>query len=83
LTHPDGDQVGSAAPIIDSMPVGMIYDSGQVYGVRAYQDAIAAAHAHRVPIVRARRGMRWQSGDGVTLDVLASQMPFSPTPVTM
>jgi beta-lactamase superfamily II metal-dependent hydrolase len=58
------------------MPVGMIFDSGQSYAGRAYRDAIAAAHSHGVPIVLARRGMRWNSGDGVTLDVLAPAMPF-------
>jgi beta-lactamase superfamily II metal-dependent hydrolase len=54
----------------------MIFDSGQSYAGRAYRDAIASAHSHGVPIILARRGMRWNSGDGVTLDVLAPAMPF-------
>jgi competence protein ComEC len=58
------------------MPVGMIFDSGQAYGGRAYRDAMMAAHSHGVPVELARRGMRWMSGDGVTLDVLAPQLPF-------
>ena len=58
------------------MPVGMLFDSGQTYGGRAYRDCIASARAHQVPIVIARRGMRWTSDDGVTLDVLAPEMPF-------
>ena len=58
------------------MPVGMIFNSGQAYSGRAHRDAIAAAHSHGVPVVLARRGMRWTSGDGVTLDVLAPSMPF-------
>jgi competence protein ComEC len=58
------------------MPVGMIFDSGQSYAGRAYNDAMAAAHAHSVPIVVARREMRWTSGDGVTLDILAPSTPF-------
>jgi competence protein ComEC len=53
-----------------------LFDSGQSYSGRAYRDCIASAHAHRVPIVVARRGMRWSSSDGVTLDVLAPEMPF-------
>ena len=56
--------------------VDAILDSGQSYGGRAYRDCIAAAHAHRVPVVIARPGMRWSSGDGVTLDVFAPQRPF-------
>jgi competence protein ComEC len=54
----------------------MIFDSGQTYAGRAYNDAMAAARAHAVPIVVARRGMRWTSGDGVTLDILAPSSPF-------
>jgi competence protein ComEC len=58
------------------MPVAMILDSGQSYAGRAYRDAMMAAHSHGVPVVLVRRGMRWTSGDGVTLDVLAPSMPF-------
>jgi competence protein ComEC len=76
LTHPHGDHVGAAAPIINAMPVGMIFDSGQAYSGRAYRDAMAAAGSHHVPVVLARRGMQWTSGDGVTLEVLAPSMPF-------
>jgi len=58
------------------MPVAMLFDSGQTYSGRAYRDCIASARTHDVPIVVARRGMRWSSGDGVTLDVLAPSLPF-------
>lgn len=47
----------------------MIFDSAQTYSGRAYRDCIATAHKHSVPILLARRGMRWTSGDGVTLDL--------------
>ena len=76
LTHPHGDHVGACRPILDTMPVRMLYDSGQTYSGRAYRDCIASAHAHHVPIVTARRGMQWSSGDGVTLDILAPWLPF-------
>jgi competence protein ComEC len=58
------------------MPVGMIFDSGRSYPGRAYDDAMAAARAHAVPIGVARRGMQWTSEDGVTLDILAPSTPF-------
>ena len=57
------------------MPVGVIFDSGQSYSGRAYRDCIASARAHNVPIVLARRGMRWISGDGVAIDILAPELP--------
>lgn len=58
------------------MPVGMLFGSGQQYGGRAYRDCIASAKAHAVPIVIARSGMRWESGDGVAIDILSPSMPF-------
>jgi competence protein ComEC len=76
LTHPHGDHLGGAFPIINAIPVKMIFDSGQTYSGRAYRDAMAAAHSHSIPVVLARRGMRWTSSDGVTLDVLSPSLPF-------
>jgi len=61
---------------LDTMPVRALFDAGQVYGGRAYRDCITSAHALRVPIVNARRGIRWSSGDGVTLDILAPSLPL-------
>lgn len=58
------------------MPVKMIFDSGQPYAGRAYRDAMAGARAHGIPVILARRGMRWTSSDGVTLDVLSPSRPF-------
>ena len=63
-------------PIIEAMPVDLLFDSGQTYGGKAYQDCIASARRHGVRIVIARRGMRWSSGDGLTLDLLAPSLPF-------
>ena len=58
------------------MPVGMIFDSGPSDHGRAYRDAVTAAHEHGAPIILARRGMRWKTGDGVVVDVLAPSTPF-------
>ena len=53
-----------------------MFDSGQLYGGRAYRDCMISAKAHAIPIVIARRGMRWTSRDGVAIDILAPSMPF-------
>jgi competence protein ComEC len=58
------------------MRVDVLYNSGQTYSGRAYRDCIASAREHHVPIVIARRGMQWSSGDGVALDILAPSLPF-------
>ena len=57
------------------MPVRMIFDSGQPYTGRAFTDCMLGVRAHGIPIVRAQRGMRWDSGDGVSLDILAPSLP--------
>jgi competence protein ComEC len=74
LTHPHGDHVGGCAPIIDAMPVRMLFDSGQTYDGRAFRDCVHEAATHGVQIVRPQRGYRW-SDDGVTLDILAPSLP--------
>jgi competence protein ComEC len=74
LTHPHGDHVGGCAPIIDAMPVRMLFDSGQRYSGRAFLDCIHEAQTHGVQIVRPQRGYHW-SDDGVTLDILAPSLP--------
>jgi competence protein ComEC len=76
LTHPHGDHVGGCAPIIDALPVRILFDSGQTYDGRAYRDCLAAARTRGVRIVIARRGMQWTSDDGLTLDILAPSLPF-------
>jgi competence protein ComEC len=75
LTHPHGDHVGGCAPIIDAIPVRMIFDSGQQYDGRAFRDCIREAATHGVPVLRPQRGDRW-SDDGVTLDILAPSLPL-------
>jgi hypothetical protein len=58
------------------MPVRMIFDSGQPYTGRAFTDCMQGARTHAIPVVRAQRGMRWNSGDGVTLNILAPSPPM-------
>jgi hypothetical protein len=57
------------------MPVRMIFDSGQQYSGRAFADCMQGARTHAIRVVRAQRGMRWSSDDGVTLDILAPSPP--------
>jgi beta-lactamase superfamily II metal-dependent hydrolase len=58
--------------ILRTFHVSQIFDSGQVYGGRAFNDGMREAAIHNVPIGVARCGDRWSSDDGVTLDVLSS-----------
>ncbi len=77
LSHPHGDHVGAAAPILrDGFSVGELADSGQQYAGYAWRDAVATARADRVPIVYPRAGMVWRTDDGVTLTFIGPSLPF-------
>jgi len=71
ITHPHGDHVGGCAPILRTMPVDAIADSGQRYGGTAFTDCMHEAAAHRVPVRIARCGDSYATGDGVTLAILS------------
>jgi competence protein ComEC len=76
ISHPHGDHVGGAAPVLRRLGVTELADSGQRYGGHAYQDTIATAQSDRVPIVYPRAGMIWRTDDGVTLRFLGPSLPF-------
>jgi competence protein ComEC len=70
LTHPHGDHVGGAAGILRMMTVGWVADSGQRYGGRAYNDGLAEARTHRVPVIVPTCHQRWVD-DEVTFTFLS------------
>jgi competence protein ComEC len=81
LTHPHGDHVGGAAPLLHTIPVERIWDSGQPYGGRAYQDAMSATAVLHLPVHIARRGDTYDTDDGVHISVLAPfARPLPPSP---
>jgi beta-lactamase superfamily II metal-dependent hydrolase len=61
---------------VQALRVDAVGDSGQTYGGRAFRDCINAARLHRVRLLRARRGMRYATDDGVAFDVLAPEEPL-------
>lgn len=70
-THPHGDHVGGFPVLVDHLRVDAVADSGQRYGGHAFNDGLREAALHHVPIRVARCGDRWESGDGVSLQVLS------------
>lgn len=77
LSHPHGDHVGGFAPVMrDGFAVSEFADGGQQYGGYAYRDAVATAHADRIPLVYPRAGMVWRTEDGVTLTFIGPSLPF-------
>ena len=77
LSHPHGDHVGAAAPVLrDGFSVGELADSGQQYAGYAWRDALATARGDHVPIVYPRASMVWRTDDGVTLTFIGPSLPF-------
>jgi len=56
LTHPHGDHAGGLAPILRTLSVGRILDSGQHYGGHAYNDGMLEAQHRGVAVTIARCG---------------------------
>lgn len=71
LTHPHGDHVGGFAGIVRAFRVDQIFDSGQRYGGRAFNDGMHEAAMHHVAVHIARCGDRWSSDDEVNLSVIS------------
>jgi hypothetical protein len=58
------------SPILDAMSVNLVFDSGQIYGGRAYRDCITAAHAHGISVVLFSRAV------GCTCPMMALHSTF-------
>ncbi len=76
ISHPHGDHVGGCAPVLRTIRVTEVADSGQTYGGHAYHDCLDTAKADRVPIVQPRAGDFWRTDDGVTLTFIGPSLPF-------
>ncbi len=70
LSHPHADHVGGTLAILESMPVGALYEADfptQSVVVAGYR---AAARRNNVPIQRVRNGFAVELDDGVRLRIL-------------
>ncbi|MFN2529521.1 MAG: DNA internalization-related competence protein ComEC/Rec2 [Candidatus Baltobacteraceae bacterium] len=76
LSHPHGDHVGGAPPVLRTLGADEFADTAQQYGGFAYQDALSVLHSQGTPVVYPRAGTVWHTNDGVTLTFLGPEMPF-------
>src|SRR5471030_208081 len=65
------DHVGGFAGIVRAFGVDEIFDSGQQYGGRTFNDGMHEASIRHVPVHIARCGDRRTSADGVDLSILS------------
>jgi competence protein ComEC len=76
ISHPHGDHVGGAAPVLRELGANGFADSGQTYAGSAYHDALAAARDGNVPMLEPRGGDVWQTDDGVTFRFYGPTPPY-------
>jgi competence protein ComEC len=71
-THPHADHIGGLISVMDQMPVGQVYDSGQDYTTNTYLDYLDAIDRHRIPYTIVH------DGDMISLDPKAKLQAFNP-----
>ncbi len=76
ITHPHGDHVGGCAPILRTLTVAEIVDSGQRYSGHAYLDCMHEAAARQVPVVVAPTHQVMRFSEGVSVTFLAPDQPY-------
>ena len=71
-THPHADHIGGLISVMDQMPVGQVYDSGQDYTTNTYLDYLDAIDRHKIPYAIVH------DGDTISLDPKAKLQAFNP-----
>lgn len=69
-THPHADHIGGMKRIIESFPVGRVWDSGFVFGSATQRGFYAAIKEHGIPFGLPKRGFKETIGD-VQIEVIA------------
>ena len=79
-THPDADHIGGLISVLDSLPVGTVWDSGWPYGGSwIYQDFLTAVWNNGADYVTPRRGDIIDWGDELTVEVIHPVDPLDPS----
>jgi competence protein ComEC len=71
-THPHADHIGGLISVMDRMPVGHVYDSGQDYTTQTYFDYLDAIDGHKIPYAVVH------DGDTINLDPEVKAQVFNP-----
>jgi competence protein ComEC len=78
-THPHSDHVGGLIPVIETLPVGRVWDSGWPYSpTPAYTEFLQALESAAVPYSVVRRGDILDWGPSLTVEVLHPAEPLDP-----
>jgi beta-lactamase superfamily II metal-dependent hydrolase len=78
-THPDADHIGGLISVLDSIPVGTVWDSGWPYsGTWTYQQFLSAVWSNGADYVTPRRGDLLDWGSELTVEVVHPVEPLDP-----
>lgn len=70
ITNPDADHLGGALDILKNYKVGMFFESGALTDSKTYQNFKAELKKQNIPDILAKRGMKFDLGGGVFIDIL-------------
>jgi competence protein ComEC len=76
LTHPHDDHVGGLPSVLKDLPVGLVFDSGQIHTSQSYLEFLKLIYDKKIPYKVARAGEQLDLGGGVIGLVLNPVEPF-------
>lgn len=76
VTHPHEDHVSGLPSVLEELEVGMILTPHLSAPVKDYEQLLAKAWEHHIPVKEAQRGQRLDLGNGAQLYVLAPSGPL-------
>jgi len=76
LTHPHDDHVGGLPSVIKDMPVGLVFDSGQIHTSQSYLDFLKLIYDKKIPYKVAREGQELDLGGGVLGQIINPSESF-------
>ena len=78
-THPHADHIGGMKAVLNRFPVKQVYDSGQNYKTKMYNDFRQQIEKEKIPLEVLRRGQEVPINEMVKLKVLSPQTLYKGT----
>ncbi len=76
-THPHADHIGGLIAVLETIPVGTVWDSGYEHTTQTYQDYLEAIEQNGSDYVTPRRGDLLDWGDELTVECLHPVDPLA------
>ncbi len=76
LTHPHADHVGGLIPVLKTLPVGLIVESGFPHTTDLYMEFLEVIYEKKIPYKTVHRGEELTGFSGVRIEFLNPPDPF-------